>query len=239
MADAYLDWVRAAPGDVVVLGWDYETFGEHHGAESGIFDFVRRLPAVAPARGLRFLTAGEAVDAHRLRAHALPLPVFPATWAGSGGMDFFFGNPAQRAVFQLMLHAYNAARLTGDERVIDLAEWLAQSDNLHLIQWFGRSGPEAEVSAYFTPREWWDLGRERIVSEIQQVYENFVRATGTAPASSSSPSPRNRPPLAPFVYPDFTQESVSLAARRGSVTPPPSHQGRNAFQGIGERDRSA
>jgi alpha-amylase len=60
-------------------------------------------------------------------------------------MDFFLGNPAQQAVIQLMVHAYNAARLTGDERVIDLAEWLAQLDNLHLIQWFGRSGPEAEV----------------------------------------------------------------------------------------------
>ncbi len=197
MADTYLGWVRAAPGDVVVLGWDYETFGEHHGTESGILDFARRFPAAAQAQGLRLLTASEAVDAHRMRSHALPLPVFPATWAGSGGMDFFFGNPAQRAVFQLMLHAYNAARLTGDERMIDLAEWLAQSDNLHVIQWFGRSGPEAEVSAYFTPLEWWSLGRERIVWEIQQVYEHFVRAVGVPRARSE---PRGAPgPLEPKI----------------------------------------
>lgn len=62
------------------------------------------------------------------------------------------------------------------------AEVLAQSDNLHLIQWVGRHGSEAEVSAYFTPQEWWSLGPERIVWEIQQVYKNF-RRHGCLPAS--------------------------------------------------------
>ncbi len=195
LADTYADWLRAARGDLLVLGWDYETFGEHHGAASGIFDFLRRMPDAARARGLRFLTASDALAAHRPQARELPLPVFPATWAGAGGMEFFLGNPAQQAVFQLMLHAYNAARLTGDARLADLAEWLAQSDNLHLIQWFGRSGAEAEVSAYFTPHEWWSLGPDRIVWEIQQVYKNFILALGARP-------PRRRrasPPLAPEV----------------------------------------
>src|SRR5262249_57325281 len=89
---------------------------------------------------------------------------------------FFLGNAAQQAVFQLMIHTLSVARLTGDETLLDLALWLAQSDNLHLIQWFGRSGPEAEVSAYFTPREWWDLGPNGIIVEQQRVYENVLRA---------------------------------------------------------------
>jgi hypothetical protein len=32
------------------------------------------------------------------------------------------------------------------------------------------------VSAYFTPQEWWSLGPDRIVSEVQQVYKNFITA---------------------------------------------------------------
>jgi alpha-amylase len=60
--------------------------------------------------------------------------------------------------------------------LLDLALWLLQSDNLHLIQWFGRIGQEAEVSAYFTPNEWWPLGPVGIVEEIQNVYRNFIRA---------------------------------------------------------------
>jgi alpha-amylase len=75
-----------------------------------------------------------------------------------------------------MLLAYNKALLTKNKQIIDIAIWLLQSDNLHLIQWFGRYGPEAEVSAYFTPQEWWQLGPNGIVWEIQQVYKNFINA---------------------------------------------------------------
>jgi alpha-amylase len=181
LAPTYADWLAATPGDLVVLGWDFETFGEHHAPETGIFEFMRRLPDEVTRRGLRFATASEAIAAHRERARSLPLPATPVTWAGSGGLDFFLGNPAQQAVFQLMLHAYNKARLTGDAGLVDLALWLMQSDNLHVIQWYGRSGSEAEVSAYFTPREWWALGPDRIVREIQAVYAHFIRALGAQP----------------------------------------------------------
>ena len=81
-------------------------------------------------------------------------------------------------VFQLMLPAYNTARLTRDRGIVDLALWLLPSDHLHVIQWFGRPGPEAEVSASFTPGEWWWMGADRIGREIEQVYLNFVTAIG-------------------------------------------------------------
>jgi alpha-amylase len=75
-----------------------------------------------------------------------------------------------------MLHAYNKARMTENPELLDLALWLTQSDNLHLIQWFGRWGSEAEVSAYFTPDEWWELGPFGIIMEQQRVYQNFIHA---------------------------------------------------------------
>jgi alpha-amylase len=92
-------------------------------------------------------------------------------------MEFFLGNTSQQAIFRLMHSVLHKARLTGDRTLVDLALWLLQSDNLHLIQWAGRAGgSEAEVSAYFTPDEWWDLGPDRILTEQQRVYTNFVRA---------------------------------------------------------------
>jgi alpha-amylase len=75
-----------------------------------------------------------------------------------------------------MASVLNKARLTGRADLLDLALWMLQSDNLHLIQWAGRSGSEAEVSAYFTPDEWWSLGGDRILFEQQNVYKNFIRA---------------------------------------------------------------
>nr|RPJ56290.1 MAG: hypothetical protein EHM12_10555 [Dehalococcoidia bacterium] len=159
-----------------MLAWDYETFGEHHSRDTGIFEFMRHLPDELGRRDIRTLMPSEIIDEYSDRSYHLPLPAFPCTWAGNGGMEFFLGNAAQQAVFQLMLLAYNKALLTKDKKLIDIAIWLLQSDNLHLIQWFGRYGPEAEVSAYFTPQEWWQLGPNGIVWEIQQVYKNFINA---------------------------------------------------------------
>ena len=175
-AEQYADWLRETWGDFVFIGWDFETFGEHHRLDSGIFDFLERLPEELAHRGARVLTPSEALRRFRDSDYHLPLPIFPTTWAGSGGMEFFLGNAAQQAIFQLMVHTYGVARLTGNPELLDLALWLAQSDNLHLIQWFGRSGPEAEVSAYFTPREWWDIGPNNIIVEQQRVYQNVLRA---------------------------------------------------------------
>jgi alpha-amylase len=91
-------------------------------------------------------------------------------------MEFFLGNTSQQAIFRLMHSVLNKAKLTGQRTLMDHAVWLLQSDNLHLIQWAGRSGSEAEVSAYFTPNEWWELGGDRILFEQQNVYKNFIHA---------------------------------------------------------------
>jgi alpha-amylase len=175
-AYSYAHWLREARGDFVFLAWDYETFGEHHSRDTGIFEFLRWLPAEVRRRKMGFLTPSEALAKYGDRTYELPLPAFPSTWAGSGGMEFFLGNGAQQAIFQLMLNVYNTALLTRDPKILDLALWLLQSDNLHLIQWFGRGGSEAEVSAYFTPDEWWSLGPGGIIWEQQQVYRNFLGA---------------------------------------------------------------
>lgn len=176
LADTYAHWLKEARGDFVFLAWDYETFGEHHSRETGIFDFMRCLPGKLAKRNITLLTPSEVITRYRQQSFHLPLTAYPCTWAGEGGMEFFLGNAVQQAVFQLMLHAYNKALLSKNRELIDIALWLTQSDNLHLIQWFGRSGSEAEVSAYFTPGEWWQLGPSSIVWEIQQVYKNFIRA---------------------------------------------------------------
>jgi alpha-amylase len=176
MADRYAGWLRETWGDLVTLGWDFETFGEHHRADSGILDFMPALAAELRKRKVRMMLPSEAIAELADRRFEVPINEYGTTWAGEGGMEFFLGNSAQQGLFRLMHHAYSKARLTGDPRLIEIAKWLLQSDNLHLIQWFSRWGPEAEVSAYFTPDEWWELGALGILREQQRVYVNFIRA---------------------------------------------------------------
>lgn len=176
MADTYADWVRETWGDLVTLAWDFETFGEHHRLDSGIFEFVRALNIELRKRKVRMMLPSEAINELAHPRYEVPINEYGTTWAGEGGMEFFLGNPAQQGLFRLMHHAYSKAQLTGDPTLIDLSKWLLQSDNLHLIQWFGRWGAEADVSAYFTPDEWWELGAHGIIREQQRVYLNFIRS---------------------------------------------------------------
>ena len=176
-AERYAEWIAATPGDFVTLAWDFETFGEHHNVDTGIFEFMDALPDALARQGVRCLTPSGAVDAFGDEAHELPISPFPATWAGQhGGLEFFLGNHAQQAVFRLMTAAYGSAQLTQDPKLIDLAHMLLQSDNLHWLQWVGKEGSEADVSAYFTPNEWMWLGADRLLWEHQRVYINFIDA---------------------------------------------------------------
>ncbi len=175
-ADDYAYWINEAVGDFVFLGWDFETFGEHHKKDTGIFEFIKHLPVELKQRKIKMYNPGEIIKKFSKNSFPLEVKEFGSTWAGSGGMEFFFGNAAQQAIFRLMHHVVNKAKLTGKKTLIDLAMKLTQSDNLHLIQWAGRYGDEAEVSAYFTPKEWWSLGSDKLLMEQQLVYINFLRA---------------------------------------------------------------
>jgi len=176
-ASQYAEWVRGTGGDLVFVGWDFETFGEHHNRETGIFEFLRWLPGELHYRGVQTVTLSEALQKLKQKAYPVELPVYPTTWAGlNGDQRFFFGNAAQFQILLLMHHAYNIARLSGNPKLVDIALWLCQSDNLHLLQWHGSAdSSEAEVSSYFTPGYWWSLGAQRIPAELQRVYEHFIR----------------------------------------------------------------
>jgi len=169
-ADRYADWIANTRGDMLVLGWDLETFGEHHRKDSGIFDFMRALPEELSHRGVSFSTASELIERHHERANHLPLPEFPSQWADHEGIDFSLHNDVQRTVLQLMGDVYAMAKLTDHPDLVDLAIWLAQTDNLYLIQRSGRS------ATGLTPSEWLPLGSTRINYELQQVYRNALNA---------------------------------------------------------------
>lgn len=58
--EKFLDWVEKAPGELVNLFMDFETFGEHQWEDSGIFEFLKALLPAARKRGHQFVTASAA-----------------------------------------------------------------------------------------------------------------------------------------------------------------------------------
>ena len=60
-ADKFVGWINDKPEDEIFnLFMDYETFGEHQGIETGIFEFMKALPGEVIKSGkLKFATPSE------------------------------------------------------------------------------------------------------------------------------------------------------------------------------------
>jgi alpha-amylase len=151
-AEKHARWMHeAGEADVLGLFMDFETFGEHQSAESGIFEFFDRWPAaVLTDPRFVFRTPTEAAGAHP-PAGTLDLRR-PVSWADTErDVSAWLGNPMQdaahRAVYALRGLVLRAAR-----RDPSLArDWrrLTTSDHFYYMctKWFA----DGDVHTYFSP----------------------------------------------------------------------------------------
>ena len=151
-ADRWASWVAALPprDDLVNLFMDYETFGEHQWRDTGIFDFMERMPEEILARGMRFQTPAEAA-AEADPAGRLDLP-YAVSWADAErDLTAWLGNDMQRAANSALWEIGRAVRSTNDPALH--ADWrrLTTSDHLYYMctKWFS----DGDVHKYFSPFE--------------------------------------------------------------------------------------
>lgn len=155
-AERYVRWLAdtAASGSgerLLGLFMDYETFGEHQWASTGIFDFMRALPgAVLARRGLRFVTPSEALERVPPGAAAVALPD-PVSWADlERDTSAWTGNriqrAAQRAVYDLEPKVRAAA--ADDARLLEDWRRLLTSD--HAYYMCTKYWTDGDVHKYFS-----------------------------------------------------------------------------------------
>lgn len=65
--DKYANWLDGILGDTINLFMDYETFGEHQWADTGIFEFMKHLPGALLAKNIGFMTPSETIKAYETR----------------------------------------------------------------------------------------------------------------------------------------------------------------------------
>lgn len=151
-ADKYIEWVKASMADdpIVNLFMDYETFGEHQWADTGIFDFFDEFVGRwLDQPGGDFLTVYEAASLPAVAEISMPQTV---TWADTErDLTAWLGNSMQ---LEAMGHLYSLEDdilRTGDEDLI--ADWrkLQTSDHMYYMctKWF----TDGDVHAYFSPYE--------------------------------------------------------------------------------------
>ena len=155
--EKYLSWLKAAAqnDEIVNLFMDYETFGEHQKASSGIFDFMRFLPEVVLADGeFEFVTPTQAGKKHRPVAE-LDVPD-PISWADEErDVTAWLGNELQNDAFNKLNDQIEKLALLNDEGLWADFGHLQESDHFYYMctKFFSDGAVHKYFNPYDTPYE--------------------------------------------------------------------------------------
>lgn len=151
--DKYIAWLGSdeVPGELINLFMDYETFGEHQWAETGIFDFMRHLPkAVLATKKLEFSTVSEA--AKKYQPVAVLHSPHPMSWADEErDVTAWLGNELQNEAFKTLYAQREKVKAINSPDYNYVWNFMQCSDHFYYMatKWFS----DGDVHSYFNPYE--------------------------------------------------------------------------------------
>ena len=148
-ADKFAAWVKEEAGEVVNLFMDYETFGEHQKATTGIFDFVKALPKAILSTGeLTFATVSEAAKAYQ------PVSVLHCphvmSWADEErDVTAWLGNELQNEAFSKLYALKDKVKALKNADYEYVWNFMQTSDHFYYMatKWLS----DGDVHSYFNP----------------------------------------------------------------------------------------
>ena len=171
-AEKYLAWVKdsAKDDDIVNLFMDYETFGEHQSAASGIFDFMKALPEAVIADGtFSFVTPTEATKKFKPVAD-LDVPD-AISWADEErDVTAWLGNELQQEAFNKVYAMTEKLSIVGDPELWEDFGHLQESD--HFYYMCTKFFSDGEVHKYFNP---YDTPYEAFINYMNVISDFQIR----------------------------------------------------------------
>ena len=148
-AEKFAGWVKESAGEVVNLFMDYETFGEHQKATTGIFDFMKALPAAILAQGdMKFATVSEAAKASQ------PIGVLHCphvmSWADEErDVTAWLGNELQNEAFSKLYGLKDKVKALKSADFEYVWNFMQTSDHFYYMatKWLS----DGDVHSYFNP----------------------------------------------------------------------------------------
>ena len=150
-AEKFARWVNCINGNghAVNLFMDYETFGEHQWADTGIFDFMEHLPEeLLKHPDNDFKTPSEVIDAYE------PVGVIDVphviSWADiERDLSAWLGNSMQANALDELYKIESKVKATGDENII--ADWRKLQTSDHFYYMCTKYFADGDVHKYFNP----------------------------------------------------------------------------------------
>ena len=171
-AEKYVDWMKesAKEGDIVNLFMDYETFGEHQSAESGIFEFMKALPAAVLSDGtFGFVTPSEA--AKKIKPVSDISVEDPISWADEErDLTAWLGNELQSEAFKKVYAMTEKLSIVNDAELWEDFGHLQESD--HFYYMCTKFFSDGEVHKYFNP---YDTPYEAFINYMNVISDFQIR----------------------------------------------------------------
>lgn len=150
-ADKFASWCHAVNGhgETINLFMDYETFGEHQWAETGIFDFLDALPRfIFKDPDWHFETPSELIE--RVQPAAPIQFERIVSWADQErDLTAWLGNHMQEDAIARLYEISDAVRERNNPAMLKLWRRLQTSD--HLYYMCTKFFADGDVHAYFSP----------------------------------------------------------------------------------------
>ncbi|MFI3316356.1 MAG: glycoside hydrolase family 57 protein [Rikenellaceae bacterium] len=150
-AEKYVSWLTADDqvGDVINLFMDYETFGEHQKASTGIFEFMKALPAAALATGaLEFATVTP--TAKKYQPVSVLYSPHVMSWADEErDVTAWIGNDLQNEAFAKIYALRDKIKKLKNKDFDHVFRFMQTSDHFYYMatKWLS----DGDVHAYFNP----------------------------------------------------------------------------------------
>ena len=135
--------------EVINLFMDYETFGEHQWAETGIFDFMRALPGrVFSHSNFTFNTPAEVSETLQ-PVGPIQVP-YPISWADEErDLTAWLGNDLQDEAFDKLYNLEQKIKNCQDEQI--QRDWLLLQTSDHFYYMCTKWFSDGDVHKYFNP----------------------------------------------------------------------------------------
>ena len=160
----------AQEGDIVNLFMDYETFGEHQSAESGIFEFMKALPAAVIKDGtFGFVTPSEAT--RKIKPVADISVEDPISWADEErDLTAWLGNELQNEAYKKVYAMTEKLSIVNDVELWEDFGHLQESD--HFYYMCTKFFSDGEVHKYFNP---YDTPYEAFINYMNVISDFQIR----------------------------------------------------------------
>ena len=170
--EKYLAWIKASAqnDEIVNLFMDYETFGEHQKAQSGIFDFMRYLPEVILQDGeFEFVTSTQAAKKHK-PVGELEVPD-AISWADEErDVSAWLGNELQNDAFNKLYGLTEKLSILNDPVLWSDFGHLQESD--HFYYMCTKFFSDGAVHKYFNP---YDTPYEAFINYMNVLSDFIIR----------------------------------------------------------------